>query len=104
MNQHFISGVTSPLICGPCVDGRQQMGPADVLVVYGGSVSRVLRRECVDEAPEQSSYQQGEFQQQGKHWTPGIPAVTGFIYVGKGVEMRGSGLSFTHVRWGSGQQ
>ena len=86
------------------MDGRQQMGPADVLVVYVGSVSHVLRWEYVDGALEQSSYQQGEFKRQGKRWTPGIPAATGFIYVGKGVEMRGSGLSFTHMRWGSGQQ
>lgn len=40
--------------------------------------------------PKRSSYQQGEFQKQGERWTPGIPAATGFIYVGKGVERRGS--------------
>jgi len=54
--------------------------------------------------PKQSSYQRPENSNSGRERLPGIPAAIGFIYVGKGVERRGSGLSSAHVRWGSGQQ
>lgn len=55
--------------------------------------------------PERPSYQRGEFQQQGERRTQGIPAATGFIYAGKGVERGGggSGPSLAHARWGSGR-
>lgn len=104
-NHHYIFWVTLLvsnlwLLCGWVLKGQQMccwfmLGPW-VSTCWDGSMS--LKR------PKPSSYQQGEFQKQGEQWTPSIPAAIGFIYLGKGVERRGSKLSSAHVRWGSGQQ
>jgi hypothetical protein len=60
----------------------------------------VLKQEYVDEISQQPPYQQRKFQKLGvvehsEH--TGIPAGRGFICVGKGVERRGSGLSYVHT-------